>query len=140
MKKKVLFLCTGNSCRSQMAEGLLKHFGNNKYEVFSAGTNPVSINVYSIKVMEEIGIDISCQTSNHIEEYKNIDFDLVISVCDNARETCPIYFSKTPKIHWGFEDPASVKGNETEILTSFRNIRDQIKQEILTYFHLSLDK
>lgn len=124
--KKVLFLCTGNSCRSQMAEGLLRHNYGNKYEVYSAGTQPTSINPYAVRVMKEIGIDVSSQYSKHVDDLKDIDFDIVITVCDNAKESCPAYFGRAKKLHWGFEDPAGATGTEEAILAKFREIRDQI--------------
>lgn len=130
MKKKVLFLCTGNSCRSQMAEGLLKFYYDDKYKVYSAGTKPSTVNQYAVGVMKELGIDISHQYSKHIDELKDIVFDSVITVCDNAKESCPAYFGKAKKLHWSFEDPANATGVEEEILEKFREIRDQIKDTI----------
>ena len=136
MKKKVLFICTGNSCRSQMAEGLLKFYYDNKYEVYSAGTKPSTVDLYAVRVMKELGIDISHQYSKHIDELKDIDFDSVITVCDNAKESCPTYFGRAKILHWSFEDPANANGVEEEILEKFRGIRDQIKDTISD----SLDK
>lgn len=136
MKKKVLFLCTGNSSRSQIAEGILRHYYGDKYEVYSAGTQPSSVNPYAVKVMNELDIDISDHYSKHIDNLKDIDFDIVITVCDNAKESCPAYFGKAKKLHWSFEDPAEAKGNDNEILKKFRDIRDQIKNTI----SYSLDK
>jgi arsenate reductase len=126
MKKEILVLCTGNSCRSQMAEGLINHFFKDTYEAFSAGSNPVDVNPMAIKVMAEIGIDISNNKSKHVDVFKNKQFDMVITVCDNAKESCPLFPGKTQKYHWSFNDPAQAKGTEEEILDAFRKTRDEI--------------
>ena len=125
--KKVLVLCTGNSCRSQIAEGYLRHFAGNKAEVFSAGVETHGVNPRAIQVMKEDGIDISNHTSNHIDEYRNIDFDFVITVCDNARERCPFFPTNAKKFHRNFSDPAKATGTEEEIKVRFREVRQQIK-------------
>jgi arsenate reductase len=125
--KKVLVLCTGNSCRSQMAEGYLRKFSNGKAEIYSAGIETHGVNPRAIAVMEEDGIDISHHTSNHVDEYRNIDFDYIITVCDNAKERCPFFPSPAKKFHQNFPDPAKRKGTETEILNAFRKVRDMIK-------------
>lgn len=125
--KNILVLCTGNSCRSQIAEGYLKHFAGNKANIYSAGVETHGVNKRAIKVMAEDGIDISGHTSNHIDEYRNIDFDLVITVCDNARERCPYFPSKAQRMHFNFPDPAKATGTEEEILNEFRRVRDMIK-------------
>ncbi len=125
--KKVLVLCTGNSCRSQIAEGYLRHFANNKAEIYSAGIETHGVNPRAIAVMKEDGIDISHHTSNHIDEYKNIDFDYVITVCDNAKERCPFFPSSAKKFHQNFPDPAKAKGSEDEIMQEFRKVRNSIK-------------
>lgn len=125
--KRVLVLCTGNSCRSQMAHGYLEKFGGENWEIFSAGIETHGLNPLAVKVMQEDGDDISHHTSNHIDEYREITFDFVITVCDHARETCPWFPSKADMIHQNFEDPARATGSETEILSAFRNVRDQIK-------------
>ena len=104
IKKRVLILCTGNSCRSQMAEGILRHFAADRFEVFSAGTKPSQVNPIAIKVMKEIGIDISCHRSKHVDEFKGQKFNYVITVCDNAKESCPIFPGVKP-MHWPFPDP-----------------------------------
>ncbi len=130
MKKRVLFLCTGNSCRSQMAEGLLRHFYDDKYEVFSAGLKPTNVNPNSIEVMKEIDIDISTQLSNSVNEFINQTFDIIITVCDNAKESCPTFPGKTQRLHWSFCDPAEATGSEDEILSVFRKVRDEIKEKI----------
>ena len=122
---KVLVLCTGNSCRSQMAEGLLLSFSSN-IKVYSAGTKPEPVNPYAIKVMASIGIDISRNTSNHVDEYTDIDFDYVFTVCDNAKEICPIYPKAKRMIHHSFFDPADAKGTEKEQLKVYVRVRDQL--------------
>lgn len=134
MKKKVLFLCTENSCRSQMAEGILRHLKGSKFEVFSAGLRPSVVNPIAIKVMAEIGIDISGHRSKSVDEFQGLGFDFVITTCDGARETCPVFPGKARHLHWGFNDPAAVKGSEEEILSAFRKVRDEIKSKILEEF------
>ena len=125
--KKILVLCTGNSCRSQMAHGYLNFFGKEKVEIYSAGTEVHGLNPIAVGVMNEDGIDITKYTSNHIDDYMDIKFDLVFTVCDNAKETCP-YFPTTAKmIHHSFPDPAGAEGTVKEILASFRSTRDEIK-------------
>ncbi len=123
--KKVLILCTGNSCRSQMAEGLLASFLSNT-KVYSAGTKPEKVNPFAIKAMAEIGIDISKNTSNHVDEFIAIDFDYVFTVCDNAKEICPIYPKAKQMIHKSFMDPANASGTEKEQLKVYIQVRDQI--------------
>jgi arsenate reductase (thioredoxin) len=123
--KKVLILCTGNSCRSQMAEGLLASFSSNT-KVYSAGTKPEKVNPFAIKAMAEIGIDILKNTSNHVDEYIAIDFDYVFTVCDNAKEICPIYPKAKQMIHKSFMDPANARGTEKEQLKVYIQVRDQI--------------
>ncbi|MGM0652417.1 MAG: arsenate reductase (thioredoxin) [Bacillota bacterium] len=129
-KKSVLFLCTGNSARSQMAEGLLKNYGKGKFEVASAGTAPAGVNPNAIKVMQEIGIDISEQTSDEINQEMLDQADLLITLCGDARESCPVVPVRVEKKHWDLEDPARVEGNEKEVLAKFREIRDQIKKHV----------
>ena len=124
---KVLVLCTGNSCRSQMAEGYLKKFANAKAEIFSAGVETHGVNPKAIATMKEDGIDISNHTSNNINEYRDIDFDFVITVCDNAKERCPFFPSGAKKFHHDFPDPAKATRTEEEILQSFRVTRQMIK-------------
>ncbi len=123
--KKVLILCTGNSCRSQMAEGLLASFSSNT-KVYSAGTKPEKVNPFAIKAMAEIGIDISKNTSNHVDEYIAVDFDYVFTVCDNAKEICPIYPKAKQMIHKSFMDPANARGTEKEQLKVYIQVRDKI--------------
>lgn len=126
--KNVLVLCTGNSCRSQIAEGFLRHYAGNKAIIYSAGIETHGVNPKAIAIMKEVEIDISKHTSNNIDEYKNIDFDFVITVCDNAKENCPYFPSNAKKLHYNFPDPAKATGTEDEILEQFRIVRQQIKE------------
>ena len=126
--KKILVLCTGNSCRSQMAEGYLKHFANGAADVYSAGIETHGVNARAVAVMREDGVDISGHTSNHVDEYRHINFNFVITVCDNAKERCPVFPSTAQKFHHNFADPAKAKGSEGEILEEFRNVRNQVKE------------
>lgn len=123
---KILVLCTGNSCRSQMAEGYLRHF-DPSLEVRSAGVETHGVNPRAISIMKEDGIDISNHTSNHIEEYQEIDFDHIITVCDHAKERCPVFHGKSNRIHQNFPDPAKADGSEQEIHDSFQQTRNLIK-------------
>ena len=134
LKMRVLFLCTGNSCRSQMAEGFLRHFYGGKYEVYSAGTKPSVVNPYAVKVMAEKEVDISNQRSKSVDEYRGQSFDKVITVCDNAKESCPVFPRKAERIHWSFIDPAEATGAEDEKLKVFRTVRDQIHSKIDEHF------
>lgn len=127
MTKKILVLCTGNSCRSQIAEGYLRHFAENKADVYSAGVETHGVNPKAIATMKEDGIDISNHTSNNIDEYRNIDFDFVITVCNNAKERCPFFPTKAEKFHQNFPDPAKATGTDEEIMKTFREVREQIK-------------
>ena len=129
-KKRVSFLCTGNSCRSQMAEGFLRDMAGDRFEVFSAGIKPTQVNPLAIKVMAEAGIDISKHRSKSAMEFIGQKFDFVVTVCDNAKQTCPIFPGKYEKIHWDLEDPAEAQGTEEERLVFFRRIRDEIKNNI----------
>ncbi|MBV9242305.1 MAG: arsenate reductase ArsC, partial [Acidobacteria bacterium] len=126
MKKRVLFLCTGNSARSQMAEGLLRHMAGDRFDVYSAGVEPSRVRPEAIAAMDEIGIDISGQQSKSVDEFTGKQFDYVITVCDNARQNCPVFPGNAVRIHWSFNDPASVEGNEKERNAAFRQVRDQI--------------
>ena len=126
--KRILVLCTGNSCRSQIAEGYLRHYAADRAEVFSAGVETHGVNPRAISIMKEDGIDISQHTSNNINEYRNMDFDYVITVCDNAKETCPYFPSGAQQFHHNFPDPAKAKGSEEQITQAFRSVRDQIKK------------
>jgi arsenate reductase (thioredoxin) len=129
-RKRVLILCTGNSARSQMAEGLLRHDAGASYEVFSAGTKPSRVRPEAIAAMREVGIDISAHHSKSVAEFEGQDFDHVIAVCDNAKESCPIFPAKTKRIHWSIEDPAAVQGPEKNRLVAFRRIRDQLRASL----------
>jgi arsenate reductase (thioredoxin) len=124
-RKRLLFLCTGNSARSQMAEGLLRHEAGDRFDVYSAGTKPTVVRPEAIAVMAEVGIDISGRRSKSVDEFAGRDLDYVITVCDNAREACPVFPANTRRIHWPFEDPAT--------LEAFRKVRDQIRERIRTW-------
>ena len=126
-KKRVLFLCTGNSARSQMAEGLLRNLAGNKFGVVSAGTNPKGLHPRSVEVMKEIGIDVSRQASKDLKQFLNQKFDYVITVCDRAKQQCPIFPGAEP-IHWGFDDPAEAPLDKE--LQTFRRVRDEILQRL----------
>jgi arsenate reductase (thioredoxin) len=128
MRKKILVLCTGNSCRSQIAHGYLEHFGGPSLDVYSAGIETHGVNPRAIAVMKEDGIDIAHHTSNNVNEYQNIDFDFVLTVCDNAKENCPYFPAKVKSFHYNFPDPAKAKGTEEEIMNQFRMVRDMIKK------------
>ena len=127
MSKNILVLCTGNSCRSQIAEGYLRHFAMDKARIYSAGVETHGVNPRAIAVMGKDGIDISGHTSNHVDEYQDIDFDMVITVCDNARERCPVFPSEALKFHQNFQDPAKATGSEDAIDKKFEEVRDEIK-------------
>lgn len=125
-KKRALILCTGNSARSQMAEGLLRWMAGDRMEVFSAGTRPSLVRPEAMAVMGELGVDLSGHWSKSVDLYRDQTFDYVITVCDNAKESCPIFPGQTERIHWSFSDPAAVEGDEETRLASFREIREQI--------------
>ena len=125
-KKWMLILCTGNSARSQMAEGLLRARGGERFEVYSAGTRPTRVRDEAVEVMREAGIDIGAHRSKSVEEFEGREFDYVITVCDNARESCPVFPGKTERIHWSFDDPAAVEGTREERLAVFRRVRGEI--------------
>ena len=127
---KVLILYTGNSARSQMAGGLLRHDAGAAFEVYSAGTKPSQVRPEAIAVMREAGIDISSHRSKSVEEFEGRDFDYVITVCDNANESCPVFPAKTERIHWSIDDPAAVQGPEEERLVAFRRIRDELRMRL----------
>ncbi|HET9216127.1 MAG TPA: arsenate reductase ArsC [Terriglobia bacterium] len=126
-KRRVLILCTGNSARSQMAEGLLRHDAGDRFEVFSAGTAPGGVRPEAIQVMKELGIDISKHRSKSVDEFAEQSFDYVLTVCDHAKETCPIYPGHTNRLHHRFEDPGAVEGSEETRLEVFRKVRDEIR-------------
>ena len=127
---RVLILCTGNSARSQMAEGLLRHDGGRDYEVSSAGTHPSHVRPEAILVMREVGIDISGHRSKSVEEFAAQHFDYVITVCDNAKESCPVFPATTKRIHWSLNDPAAVEGSEEQRLAEFRRVRDDLRARL----------
>ena len=133
MKPKVLFLCTGNSARSQMAEGYLRHVANDKYEAVSAGIEPKGLNPLAVEVMREIGIDISGHRSKHVDEFTGQRFDYVLTVCDNARESCPIFPGQISTIHHSFDDPAALQGSEEKRLALFRRVRDQLREYLKSF-------
>ncbi len=130
---RVLILCTGNSARSQMAEGLFRQAAGDRYQVFSAGTKPSGVRPEAIAVMREIGIDISGQRSKSVDEFLGEELDLVITVCDNANESCPVFPGRTRRLHWPFEDPAAVVGAEEQRIAAFRAIRDRIHQRVKVF-------
>ncbi len=129
-RKRVIFICTHNSARSQMAEGLLRHLAGDRFEVFSAGTQSTRVHPLAIKAMAEKGLDISHHTSDHIDKYMGIEFDYVITVCDHAQEACPYFPTNKAQWHWSFEDPSATTGTEAERLAKFREIRDQIETSL----------
>jgi arsenate reductase len=132
VKKKILFLCTGNACRSQIAEGWARYLKSGVIEAYSAGVSPAGVSTRAIAVMAETGVDISTQTSKHVDTLKDVDFDYIVTVCDKAREQCPVFPSRTKKIHKSFEDPAFMVGSEDEIMAVFRKIRDDIRAFVET--------
>ena len=130
MQQCILFICTHNSARSQMAEGLLRHLGGDSFEAFSAGTEATAVRPLAIKAMAELGIDISQQQSKTLDRYLQEPFDMVITVCDTAAETCPIFPGAVQSRHWSFEDPSKATGIEVEQLAVYRRVRDQIRSHI----------
>ena len=141
MTNRILILCTGNSCRSQMAEGFLKSFDEN-LEVYSAGTKPAEkVNPFAIKAMKEIGIDISNGVAEDVEKYLTQSFDYVITVCDKAKETCPIFMGDVKhRLHIGFDDPADAVGTEEEIMPVYRRVRDEIKRDFYEFYLKELER
>ena len=136
-RKRVLILCTGNSARSQMAEGLLRHLAGDRFEVASAGVSPTHVRPEAITAMREIGIDISDHHSKSVDEFSDQEFDYVITVCDNANEQCPVFPGKTERIHWSFEDPAAAEGEENARLDVYRRVRDEILQRLRVFSQTS---
>jgi arsenate reductase len=132
VKKKILFLCTGNACRSQIAEGWARHLKSDVIEAYSAGISPSGVSTRAIAVMAEAGVDISTQISKHVDTLKDVDFDYVVTVCDNAREQCPIFPSRTKKVHKSFEDPVLLTGSGDEVMAVFRQLRDDIRAFVET--------
>jgi arsenate reductase len=129
-KKSVLFVCTGNSARSQMAEGLLRHAGADSYCVSSAGTHPTYVRPEAAAVMKEVGIDISGHRSKSVDQFVGRQFDYVITVCDNAKKTCPMFPGMAERLHWSFEDPAALEGSDEQRRAAFRKVRDEIRARI----------
>jgi len=140
MRKRVLFLCTANSCRSQMAEGIVNHFLGDRLEAFSAGTRATFVHPMAIAVLKEIGIDISRQRSKNLSEFDGQNFDEVITLCGNANETCPLFIGGTKRIHIGFDDPAQSDGSEEDILREFRRVRDEMKEKLTTFMLAGHDR
>lgn len=126
----ILVLCTGNSARSQMAEGILRHHGGGRFEVESAGTRPSSVRPEAIEAMREIGIDITSHRSKSVDEFADREFDVVVTVCDNARESCPFFPAKSKLLHYAYEDPATIEGEWEERLDAFRRVRDEIRRSL----------
>jgi arsenate reductase len=133
MKKRVLILCTGNSARSQMAEGLLAHNAADRFEVESAGTKPGHVRTEAIAVMKELGIDISNHRSKHVDEFQGQHFDYVLTVCDNAKESCPFFPGNSKRLHRAFDDPATHQGTHEERLALFRRVRNEIQEYLQTF-------
>ena len=136
-RKRVLILCTGNSARSQMAEGLLRQLAGDRFEVASAGVAPTQVRPEAVTAMGEIGIDISHHRSKSVDEFGGQQFDYVITVCDNANEQCPVFPGKTERIHWSFDDPASAEGDEQARLAVFRRVRDEILDRLQRFIDTS---
>ena len=134
MKKRVLFLCTANSCRSQMAEGIVNHFLGDRIAAFSAGTRATLVNPRAIAVLGEIGVDISGQRSKSMAEFEGESFDYVVTLCGSANEQCPLFFGGVERTHIGFADPALATGSEEEIMAEFRRVRDEIRERLLAFF------
>jgi len=131
--KRVLLICTKNSSRSQMAEGLVNHDLAGEFQAFSAGTDPSDVHPVAVAVMGELGIDIAHHRSKSMDEFANEKFDYVITLCDQANESCPVFFGGTQRLHMGFDDPAAVPGSEAEKLSAFRKVRDQIREKVVGF-------
>src|SRR5262249_53835726 len=132
-KKRVLILCTGNSARSQMAEGLLRHDAGDRFTVESAGTKPSTVRPEAITVMKEIGIDIASHRSKHVDEFTGQDFDYVLTVCDNTKESCPVFFGKATRLHHSFNNPAAVEASKEKRLAAFRQLRDELRSYLKSF-------
>lgn len=139
-KSKVLFLCTANAARSQMAAGIVKHDFSDRIETYSAGTNPKEISRLAVMVLNEIGIDISGETSDHLVKYKDMHFDYVITLCDDANEKCPVFFGGVQRLHMGFPDPPHTNDPTAENLQKFREVRDSIRMVMQEFFDKELSK
>ena len=133
MKKRVLILCTGNSCRSQMAEGIWRHYGGDQWDVYSAGLAPAGVNPFAVRALAELDIDISGQTSDPIDDFVDQPFDLVVTLCRNADAHCPVFAGSGEKLHWPFSDPVNTTGDHKQVLEAFRYTRDQIAARICEY-------
>jgi arsenate reductase len=133
---RVLFLCTGNSARSQMAEGLLRHYGGGRFEAFSAGTEPRPLHPMAVRAMSEVNIDIAGQNSKSLSVYLGQPFDYIITVCDRARDNCPTFPGDNEQIHWGFEDPAQAQGSDIEKMLVFREVRNEIEKRLRPFIEL----
>lgn len=140
MMKKILVLCTGNSCRSQIAEGYLRHFAAGAAEIYSAGIETHGVNPKAIEIMKRDGIDISGHTSNNVNEYTGTDFDFVITVCDNAKESCPYFPTNAVKFHYNFPDPAKARGSEEQVMESFREVREMIRKYSQNFVNENLSR
>ena len=134
MKKRILFLCTHNSCRSQMAEGLINHFLGDRYQAFSAGTEATRVNPLAARVMAEIGIDLAKHRSKTMDEFASETFDYVITLCGDANEKCPLFFGGVQRVHLGFDDPSRLPGSDDEVLPEYRRVRDEIRQRLTKFF------
>ena len=139
-KIKVLFLCTANAARSQMAAGIVQHDFSGRIETFSAGTNPKEVSRLAVMVLDEIGIDISSETSDHLDKYKDMNFDYVITLCDDANENCPVYFGGVKRLHMGFSDPPHTNDPTPENLEKFREVRDAIRYKMKNFFKAELSR
>ncbi len=139
MNKKILIICTGNSCRSQIAEGFFKHYRRD-WKIYSAGITPKGLNPLAVEIMLERGIDISKQTSDNIEKYLDERFDFVITVCDKAKESCPLFTNTNKTLHWSFPDPAETVGTTEEKINKFREVRNQIEEKIIKFLKVHLKK
>lgn len=133
MKKRILFLCTHNSCRSQMAEGLVNHYLGDRFETFSAGTEATRVNPLAIQVLAELGIDISRHSSKTLDQFAGQQFDFVITLCGSANEQCPLFFGGVRRVHIGFVDPSRLPGSPEEVLPEFRRVRDEIRRKLTDY-------
>lgn len=136
--KNILVLCTGNSCRSQIAEGYLRYFAGDKANIYSAGIETHGVNPKAIEIMKRDGIDISRHTSNNVSEYLDVPFDFVITVCDNAKESCPYFPTNAVKLHYNFPDPAKANGTEDEVMEQFREVREMIRKYIQNFVNENL--
>lgn len=133
MNERLLFLCTHNSCRSQMAEGLVNHFLGDRFQAFSAGTEATGVNPLAIRAMAELGIDISRHTSKTIAEFEGQQFDHIITLCGSANEQCPLFFGRARRVHIGFDDPSRLNGTDGEVMPEFRRVRDELREKLAAY-------